>query len=149
VELVTFHSTMRYVEHLTVTSDLANVREVQTWFTSIPHQRDPEFAWVDEQIMPLCLALIEGFTNTVRHAHAHLPPETPIEIDVSFCPDRIEIRIWDHGFPYEIGKIQAPDPDTYPEGGFGWSIIEKITDQLSYERFDDRNCLFLMKKQPG
>lgn len=115
-------------------------------------------AWFDEfQTLPLphkvwlqCqLALIEGFTNAIRHAHAHLPPQTPICIEVQVCDSTVDIRIWDFGPGFDLDSVLAHKlafNDTNAEGGRGLRIMHLVADTLSYERTpDQRNCLHIHK----
>ena len=48
------------------------------------------------------LAVVEGFTNAVRHAHKNLPRETPIELEITVFNERLEIKIWDGGEPFDF-----------------------------------------------
>ncbi len=53
------------------------------------------------------LALVEGFTNAVRHAHAHLsaPPRVNLSLQITsqvFC-----IQIIDHGEPFDFHAALA------------------------------------------
>ena len=48
------------------------------------------------------LAVAEGFTNAVRHAHKGLPLETPIKLEVTVFNERLEIKIWDYGQPFDL-----------------------------------------------
>ncbi|MGD1899531.1 MAG: hypothetical protein ACFB16_21615 [Phormidesmis sp.] len=57
-------------EHLTVRSYLEELAAVQKWFRSLVLEISEKTPWVNEQFDQLNLALAEGFTNAVRHAHA-------------------------------------------------------------------------------
>lgn len=96
------------------------------------------------------LALAEGFTNAVRHAHQGQPIDVPIDLEVRVFDDRIEIRIWDRGAPFNLQerlKCMPVEMDTEAEGGRGLRLMERITDHLSYTRTQDaRNCLLMVKK---
>ncbi|HEY9750159.1 MAG TPA: anti-sigma regulatory factor [Allocoleopsis sp.] len=135
-------------DHLTVPSDLTVLTQVQQWFEQFCRQFLPQLAWSDHQLYRLSLAIAEGFTNAVRHAHKGLPPETPIDIDVRLGSDRLEIRIWDHGQPFNPDVLEEPEPGTLREGGYGWFLLRRLADQVTYERFPDgRNCLLLVKQK--
>lgn len=104
----------------------------------------PQKDWLQCQ-----LALAEGFTNAVRHAHKHLDDETPIELEVTLYSTSIELRIWDCGVPFDLEeRIEQLDgkPDYHAGGGRGLILMQKIADRLSYSRVDERrNCLLLVK----
>ncbi|MEG4108869.1 ATP-binding protein [Microcoleus sp. S13_C5] len=62
------------------------------------------------------LAVIEGFTNAVRHAHKNLPLETPIEIEIRVFNEHLEVKIWDWGEPFDIQaklKEELPQKSLY------------------------------------
>jgi len=48
------------------------------------------------------LAVSEAFTNAVRHAHKNLPIETPFELEITVFNERLEIKIWDWGEPFDF-----------------------------------------------
>lgn len=92
---------MQTSTYLVVDSQLEALNQVQAWFNHWYRTLGPEFSWVQGNCDRLNIAVAEGFTNAVRHAHAQLPPETPIAIEVKLLGDCINIRIWDHGHPFD------------------------------------------------
>lgn len=133
-------------DHLKVKSDLKVLNQVQQWFEQFCLQNLPQFGWSESQLYRLNLALAEGFTNAVRHAHHALPPETTIEIEVSLWIDRLEMRIWDYGKPFDPDAIAEPKPGTLQVGGYGWFLLRRLADKVVYERgADGRNCLLIVK----
>ncbi|AFY45001.1 anti-sigma regulatory factor [Nostoc sp. PCC 7107] len=139
---------LRMVErdHLSVRSELPLLNKVQQWFEQFCLQYLFQRGWSENQLYRLNLALAEGFTNAVRHAHEALPPETTIDIEASLWVDRIELRIWDHGQPFNPDAIAEPKPGTPQEGGYGWFLLRRLTDQVVYERSpDERNCLLIVE----
>jgi serine/threonine-protein kinase RsbW len=69
------------------------------------------------------LAVVEGFTNAVRHAHKNLPRETPIDLEITVFNDRLEIKIWDRGKPFDFKaklkeELPAESPFSLSEGNF-------------------------------
>ncbi len=134
-------------DHLTVKSELKLLQEVQKWFEQFCFRHLSSRGCSQSQIYPLNLALAEGFTNAVRHAHHALPPETTIDIDVFLWCDRLEIKIWDRGKPFNPDAIDEPQPGTLQAGGYGWYLLRRLADQVVYERSADgsRNCLLIVK----
>ncbi|HBE21616.1 MAG TPA: anti-sigma regulatory factor [Cyanobacteria bacterium UBA11149] len=136
--------------HLQVTTDLNAVAEVLQWFEKLILPQLPDRFWRACQ-----LALVEGFTNAVRHAHRDLPKTTPIELELKVFPQSMEMRIWDRGKPFDLlNKLQSllgeQDKDPFRENGRGLIFMSKSTDELSYERLsDNRNCLFMRKSVEG
>lgn len=129
-------------KHLVVDSRLEALFKVQRWFKDVCSSLEPEFTWIKHYCDRLNIALTEGFTNAVRHAHASLPPETPIEIDVSLEEDRVDIRIWDEGAPFNPDELGEPEPGSLlQEGGYGWFLLRRLADQVTYQRKENKNCL--------
>lgn len=132
----------KYTLHLT--TEIALLNEVLTWFDQFNHPPVPDRTWMQCQ-----LALAEAFTNAVRHAHKGLSSETPIDLEVSILPDSLEIRIWDCGPGLDLAKklktlSQHRDKDA--EGGRGLLLIELIADRMSYSKTEARrNCFLIVK----
>ena len=129
-------------------TDIQLLNQVLAWFEQFNHPPVPYQTWMKCQ-----LALVEAFTNAVRHAHKQLPPETPIDIEVSILPESLEIRILDCGPGLDLAKKlnslkQHRDPEA--EGGRGLRLMELIADRMTYTNIEDRgNCFrncFLMVK---
>lgn len=136
---------MSYQDHLTVNTDLTVLNSVQKWFEKFWFKHHSSIVRRDHQLYRLNLALAEGFTNAVRHAHSGLSTETSIEIQAMLHDDRMEIRIWDWGQPFDPNKLEEPEPGTLREGGYGWFLLRRLTDRVSYDRQGQRNCLLIVK----
>lgn len=134
-------------ERLKVTSQIDLVGHVQRWFNEVCRSLEDDFDWVAHYTDRLGLALTEGFTNAVRHAHAHLPPDTAINIDVELANDCVEIRIWDQGHPFNPDLLPEPQPgELLDNGGYGWFLLRRLADRVTYKRLQDgRNCLSIVK----
>src|SRR4028118_433805 len=83
-------------------TDIKAVAQVLSWLEGL----DP--LPIPEAVLHQCkLAVVEGFTNAVRHAHKNLPIETPIELELTVFNERLEIKIWDRGKPFDFqGKLK-------------------------------------------
>jgi serine/threonine-protein kinase RsbW len=129
---------------LTVSTDLKALNQVLSWFDSNRQPSMPQKYWLQCQ-----LALAEGFTNAVRHAHKHLSADTSIELEVTLYPTSIELRIWDCGAPFDLEerlRQLESQTDNPSGGGRGLILMKKIADYLSYTRVDrQQNCLLLVK----
>ncbi len=132
-------------DHLTVKSDLTVLNVVQQWFEQFCSNHTTDLACSEMQLYRLNLALAEGFTNAVRHAHNGKPPETPIDIHITLATQKIEIQIWDFGQPFDPTLIEEPEPGTLREGGYGWFLLRRLADQVTYNHQGDRNCLLIIK----
>ena len=138
---------LRVRSHLKVTTDLKALTEVLQWFENLTQPLLAYELWWQCQV-----ALTEGFTNAVRHAHQQLAETTPIELEVKVFSHHIEMRIWDQGTFFNLEeKLQSilkhhSDP-LEREGGRGLILMKKLTDDLDYIRTaDHRNCLVMRKK---
>ncbi|HIK46839.1 MAG TPA: ATP-binding protein [Leptolyngbyaceae cyanobacterium M65_K2018_010] len=133
-------------EQLEVTSRLDLVSQVQHWFHGVCSSLDEDFAWIRPYSDRLELALTEGFTNAVRHAHAHLPADTVIQIDLALALDQVEIRIWDQGHAFDPQLLPEPQPGELLDSGYGWFLLRRLADQVTYKRHrDGRNCLSIIQ----
>ncbi|MCA1991809.1 MAG: anti-sigma regulatory factor [Coleofasciculus sp. S288] len=132
------------LERLEVESDLAVQAKVQKRFEQFCSKHISVMFSSTRQFHQLNLALAEGFSNAVRHAHKELPSETIIEIELAIRDKRIEIRIWDRGKPFNPDLIEEPLPGTLCEGGYGWFLLRRLAERVVYERCQDgRNCLLI------
>jgi serine/threonine-protein kinase RsbW len=138
---------------LTVNSDLDLMTAVAEWFEQFNHSPIDPRLWQEGQI-----ALIEGFTNAVRHAHQHLSTTTPVEITAELSAQALQISIWDRGAAYDIEfafeqisqLINNPDFDPLErEAQWGSIMLLKLRDeygwQIAYQRQQDKNCLRIAK----
>ena len=130
--------------HLRFDSDLKALDQVLFHFNQIHQPWIPKEDWLQCQ-----LALAEGFTNAVRHAHKQFSSKVPIEIELSLSRQSLEIRIWDYGPPFDMETFvnTVYSRNSRVEGGRGLEILQKIADRLSYDRTDEnRNCLVIVKQ---
>ena len=131
--------------HLQVKTELEALKEVLQWFENLVFPLVPQkMGWQCE------VALVEAFTNAVRHAHQNLPQTTPIDLEVKLFPNFLEMRIWDRGQPFDIqDKLRTSEREANSmekEGGRGLQFIKKLTDELQYLNLpNDRNCLVMRK----
>ncbi|MBD1912263.1 MULTISPECIES: ATP-binding protein [unclassified Leptolyngbya] len=132
-------------QQLQVSTELVALNQVLSWFEDFDHTFIPEAVWLQCQ-----LALAEGFTNVVRHAHKGKPSTTVIDLEVVILEDRLEIRIWDYGPQTNLNEVidtLSQEMDREAEGGRGLKLMKKVADVLKYQRGDDqRNCLLIVKQ---
>lgn len=128
-----------------MSTDLKALADVLAWFDQFQAPVMPHMAWLECQ-----LALAEGFTNAVRHAHSDKSEETPIEIKAHVTEEQIDLKIWDQGPGFEFDQYVAKASemvDKHAEGGRGLGLIKQIADVLEYVTdTDHRNCLHIIKR---
>ncbi len=76
--------------------------EAFAWPAFCQHPTKANLARGQELYWQCQIALAEGFTNAVRHAHRALPKLTPIEVSFALWSDYLEIRICDRGEPFDL-----------------------------------------------
>lgn len=130
---------------LQVNTDLDALAQVLEWFDQFNSPPLHASVWMQSQ-----LALAEGFTNAVRHAHDGRSIDLLIDLEVQVFDDRVEIRIWDQGEPFDLNQrlqMMPKELDSESEGGRGLRLMERIADVFTYTRTqDERNCLLLVKQ---
>ncbi len=138
--------TYQQTNQIETLTDPTALKSVLAWFDQFQASPIPRQIWLQCQ-----LALVEGFTNAVRHAHAGLPASTPIRIEVSVSDQAIDIRIWDRGPGFDLTEVlktklnHPTEPLDQDEGGRGLKIMYLVADQLTYEVDQQGNCLHLHK----
>ncbi|WP_295048314.1 ATP-binding protein [uncultured Paracoccus sp.] len=98
------------------------------------------------------LVLAEVMNNVAEHADlAQLPKggSRSIHLCVVMHDNGLSCAITDDGgqLPADCllpRSLPAMDPLDLPEGGFGWFLIQGLTQSLCYYREDQRNCLAFM-----
>ncbi|MFM2312308.1 MAG: hypothetical protein RLZZ04_1584 [Cyanobacteriota bacterium] len=87
---------LRSIE-IEVRRDLQALEHVLLQFNQIYQDFIPLRDWSECR-----LALAEGFTNAVRHAHKNLPSNISIRIAVRLKATAMEIKIWDYGSVFDL-----------------------------------------------
>lgn len=144
-----------YNSSLQVASNLDAMAEIVEWFAQFNRTPVTYQLWLEGQT-----AVIEGFTNVVRHAHSHLNPETIVDLIVQISPVFFQICIWDQGdiFDLEVAleefHQEVSDRSFNPldhDAHWGCIFLLKLRKEyawtISYTREPgDRNCLLLRKE---
>ncbi len=127
-----------------VASDLTQLDQVLEQCNKINrHDRIPRHDWMQCQ-----MAIAEGFTNAVRHAHGEELKDCPVNIDLTLQEDCLDIRIWDHGknnFNLD-NHLQHLDMkvNEFATGGRGFIILKKIASKLAYKHDEQRQQNYLL-----
>lgn len=118
------------------------LKQVLGWFEQLNQYEVSDTIWLQCKV-----ALAEGFSNVVQHAHQDCSSETAIDIQLNLLPDRLELRIWDSGPGFSLEQALADLPkviDVDAERGRGLRILNQVADQLSYTSSSNRNCLLVV-----
>lgn len=133
---------------LQVPSDLRFLSIVENWLLdSLALELQEEADW-QYQSRRLRLALVEAYSNVVRHAHRG-QPDLPITIRLELEARSLHLEIWDHGQGFDLSTYLPPTPEARQEGGYGWLILNRLMDRVEYQmRINGRNCLTLKATLP-
>jgi serine/threonine-protein kinase RsbW len=83
---------------LQLNNDIATVTQVLGWVKQLDHLPIPE------SVLQFCkLAAMEGFMHAVHH-HKSMPSNIPIELEIGVFNDRLEMKMWDWGKPFDCKK---------------------------------------------
>jgi len=94
------------------------------------------------------IVLAEVLNNIVEHAYG-AGASGLIRLQIWKRPDHLICHVRDTGAPLPEETLRgtpAPmldpeTPDSWPEGGFGWSLVRDLTTDLCYQRADAENVL--------
>jgi serine/threonine-protein kinase RsbW len=99
---------MKFLKSWDWQDDLNDLTKVLEWFEQLQDLSIPHEVWFQFQ-----LALAEGFTNAVRHAHKNLPTATSIQLEITVFNGCWEFKVWDCGpyfdFDAKLKEIIAAD----------------------------------------
>ncbi|WP_088890708.1 ATP-binding protein [Leptolyngbya ohadii] len=131
-----------------VPSDLRFLTILENWLLdSLALELEEQVDW-QHQSCRLRLALVEAYSNVVRHAHRN-QPELPVEVRVELDARKLHLEIWDRGQGFDLSTYLPPSPQDHREGGYGWLILNRLMDRVEYRlRVNGRNCLTLETTLP-
>lgn len=94
------------------------------------------------------IILGEVLNNVVEHAYTFAEGH-PIDLSIWVKDTGLNCRVRDHGAPMPNGvppagitpNIDTASRDDLPEGGFGWAMVWKLTEDLQYFRAEGVNEL--------
>ena len=92
------------------------------------------------------LVLAEVMNNVAEHAATQGVGSGSMHLCVVMQDNAVSCAITDDGSSLPVNclkprNLPALDPLDLPEGGFGWFLIQGLTQSLCYYREDHRNCL--------
>jgi serine/threonine-protein kinase RsbW len=129
-------------------SDLRFLAIAEEWlFSTLKLELGDQIDWT-RQTSRLRLALVEAYSNVVRHAHRD-QPELPVILKLELENHELSIQIWDRGAGYDPSDYRAPAPEDKQEHGYGWLILNRLMDRVEYRlQTDGGNCLTLEASLP-
>lgn len=133
---------------LHIPSDLRFLSVAEQWLlSSLEIEIGTQVDWA-RQSSRLRLALVEAYSNVVRHAHRDRP-HLPIVLRLEVKDRDLALEIWDHGEGYDLSTYLTPSPEQMQEHGYGWLILNRLMDRVEYQlQVNGRNCLKLQANLP-
>ena len=140
-------------------SNLEAMADLVEWFERKRPGGLDDMVWIQAQT-----ALMEGFTNAVRHAHALLEPPPLVGVSLSMVGGQLRLGILDHGAPFDLEAlwreqaIQGEEPfglDDLPEREAHWGLIilrrlqQDFGWSIRYEPLSDGGNLLVMEGPGG
>ena len=124
-------------------SDLRFLAIAEDWlFSTLKLELGNDIDWT-RQTSRLRLALVEAYSNVVRHAHRD-QPNLPVILKLELRDRELSLEIWDRGEGYDPSNYRAPAPEDKQEHGYGWLILNRLMDRVEYRlQTDGGNCLTL------
>ncbi|MBH8572032.1 anti-sigma regulatory factor [Nostocaceae cyanobacterium CENA369] len=128
---------------LHVPSDLNYLNIVEHWLLGcLKIQLGESVDW-SRQSSRLRLALVEAYSNVVRHAHKE-QANVPVLLRLELKERDIALEVWDYGEGFDMATYFPPNPTDKQEGGYGWLIMSRLMDKVEYQlQVDGANCLKL------
>jgi serine/threonine-protein kinase RsbW len=128
---------------LHVPSDLDFLNIVESWLLGCLKIQLGESTDWSRQSSRLRLALVEAYSNAVRHAHKD-KPNVPVLVRLELKERSLAIEVWDYGEGFDMSTYFPPNPIERQEGGYGWLIMSRLMDKVEYQlKINGANCLKL------
>ncbi|MDB9495316.1 anti-sigma regulatory factor [Spirulina major CS-329] len=128
---------------LHIPSDLKFLTVVERWLLDCLELELGDSVEWPRQSNRLRLALVEAYSNVVRHAHRE-QSQIPVLLRLELKERDIALEIWDHGTGYDLDTYLPPSPEDRQEGGYGWLIMNRLMDKVEYRlQVNGQNCLKL------
>ena len=126
--------------HLSIRADMDDIEQIDPFIAEASQQA----GLAPKDAMHMRLALEEAVANVINYSQA-----TFIDLDAFVSDTQLKVTITDDGIPFDATAESPTDfslpPDQRPPGGLGMMFLHQMTDQLDYQRIDNRNVLTIVK----
>lgn len=137
-------ATTENIYTLSVSSSTSHLAEVRNFVAGHAEKTGLSQKEIDE----IRLAVDEAYTNIIKHAYNNSPSK-PVTIEVGTSPTHIWISIKDEGRSFKPEDYKAPDIlkriKNKQRGGMGVFLIQKLMDQVQYNRTGSHNEIRMVK----
>ena len=125
---------------LSIRADMDDIEQIDPFIAEASRQA----GLTPKEAMHMRLALEEAVANVINYSQA-----TCIDLDACIDDTQLKVTITDDGVPFDATAESPTDfslpPDQRPAGGLGMMLLHQMTDQLDYQRTDNRNVLTIVK----
>ncbi|MBO6522706.1 MAG: ATP-binding protein [Balneolaceae bacterium] len=132
------------IHTLSVDSSTKHLAEVRDFVAA--HAKNVGLS--EKDISEIRLAVDEAFTNIIKHAYKNTTSK-PVKIELGFDPSKLWISIMDEGEGFKPDEYKAPDIlkriKNKQRGGMGVFLIQKLMDQVQYNRKGQMNEIRMVK----
>jgi serine phosphatase RsbU (regulator of sigma subunit)/anti-sigma regulatory factor (Ser/Thr protein kinase) len=137
------------LERFTVPSEEGNEREVMERVATVARSAGLDGA----RLQRLETAVAEATMNAIEHGNRS-NPDLDVQVTVLASPERLVVRVEDHGGGPALPQPELPDLDAKLTGeqsprGWGLFLIERMVDELRVETHGDRHVLELEMTRKG
>ncbi|HYN73429.1 MAG TPA: ATP-binding protein [Nakamurella sp.] len=132
---------------LTMSADALAVRELGPWLSEALAPTGAEAPALRGKME---LAVHEICMNIVDHAYGGRPLDdrTDLHVECWVHPDAVLVRVSDGGSPFQA-PAHRPTPGVAQIRGYGLPIVEKLADEVRYERGNGINIWSLRFRRAG
>ena len=127
--------------HLSICADMDDIEQMDPFIANASQQA----GLTTKEGKQIRLALEEAVANVINYSQA-----TYVNFDAYIGDGCLKVTITDDGIAFDATAGSPTDfslrPDERPAGGLGIMLLHQMTDDLSYQRMENRNVLTLIKK---
>lgn len=102
----------------------------------------------DDERSRVELAVVEGFTNVIRHAY-HDAHDRPVEVRVQVADGTLRVQLDDRGTFVDPRKIASRRLEDVRPGGLGVHLMKTTMDVVDYRRNAHGGTTLTLEKRRG
>lgn len=134
----------KHIYTLSVDSSTKHLAEVRDFVA----EHAKEIGLGEKEISEIRLAVDEAYTNIIKHAYNNRPSQ-PVTIEMGVTNSQLWISIKDEGESFKPEDYKGPDIikriKNKQRGGMGVFLIQKLMDQVQYNRKGKLNEIRMVK----